>query len=209
MVEVIPGINELEWPEIRRKMELVTGYVPWVQIDIADGTLVPNKTFLDFDKFREVSENISLEAHLMVAHPEKYVKQLADVGFKRLIAHVEAVDPRLFLEEVQYESVEVGLAIDGPSEFDILEPFLNEIDMALVMTIEAGPSGQPFLPESVEKIRILRRNLPDLAIEVDGGITDKTASIVIEAGATRLVSTTFVFTHPQGVSAAIAQLQNR
>lgn len=209
MVEVIPGINELEWPEIQRKLEQVTGYVPWVQIDFADGTLVPNMTCMDLEKFREVSENVSLEAHLMVAHPEKYVKQLADVGFKRLIAHVEAVDPRLFLEEVQYESVEVGLAIDGPTEFDVFEPFLNEIDLALVMTIEAGPSGQPFLPETVEKIRILRRNLPDLAIEVDGGINDKTAPIVIEAGATRLVSTSYIFKNPRGVSAAISELQQR
>lgn len=206
-VEVIPGINEQDLQEIQRKIELVAGYVPWVQIDFADGTLVPNTTFFDLEQFREIAENVSLEAHLMVANPEKYVKQLADVGFKRLIAHVESVDPRMFLDEAQYESVEVGLAIDGPTEFDQIEPFLDELDVALVMTIEAGPSGQPFLPETVEKIRILHRNLPDLPIEVDGGISDKTASLVIEAGATRLVSTSFLFKDHRHIAEAIAALR--
>jgi ribulose-phosphate 3-epimerase len=207
MIDVIPGILEKEWSRIEERLNLVRGLVSSVQIDVADNTLVPNETFLDFSQFAPYAKEFSLEAHLMVANPEKYIKPLADAGFKRIIAHVESADPRLFLEQAAYEDVEVGLAIDGSTEIDLLEPFLEEIDMVLVMTIEAGFSGQAFMPETVEKIKAIHENFPDLAIEVDGGINDQTAKITTDAGATRVVSTSFLFKNPSGIAEAIAQLQ--
>lgn len=210
MVEVIPGILEQEFSEIEKKITLVQGLVDWVQIDVADGTLVGNTTFLDFGRLGglgRLGERLSFEAHLMVARPEKYIRPLVDAGFRRLIAHVEATDPRLFLEQAQYESVEVGLAIDGATEFEQIEPFLEAIDVVLVMTVEAGFSGSPFLPEAVEKIKIIHRNLPDLPIEVDGGINDQTARVVAGAGATRLVSTSYLFKDPKQIAAAIDRLK--
>lgn len=212
MIDVIPGILEKEWPPIEERLLLVSPHVDWVQIDIADNTMVANTTLLDFSKFgppnllREL-EHLSFEAHLMVANPEKFIKPLADVGFKRLIAHVEAHDPRLFLEQAKYEHIEVGMAIDGPTEFDQLEPYLEEVDMVLVMTIEAGFSGQSFMPETMEKVRLIHQNFPDLPIEVDGGVNDKTAKIAIDAGATRLVSTSYLFKNPTDVAAAIESLK--
>lgn len=207
MVEVIPGILEKEWEMIEEKLQMVAGLVDWVQIDFADNTMVPNKTFLDFSRFPLFPNSPQLEAHLMVANPEKYIKSAADAGFKRLIAHVEAHDPRIFLDAVKYEQVEVGIAIDGPTEFEVVEPFLEEVDFVQVMTIEAGFSGSKFLPECVEKIKSIHNYLPDLPIEVDGGIDDKTARLVKEAGATRLVSTTFIFKDPANISVAIEQLK--
>ncbi len=215
MIEVIPGILENDWNEIERKITLVAPFVECVQIDVADNTLVPNTTFLDVAKFEALinsclsikKSKLLLEAHLMVANPETYIKPLADAGFKRLIAHVEAHDPRLFLDQAQYEHVEVGIAIDGPTEFEHVEPFLGEVDCVLVMTIEAGFSGQPFLIETLEKIKTIRTNIPDLPIEVDGGINDQTARLVIEAGATRLVSTSYLFKDPERIAAAIARLK--
>lgn len=210
MVEIIPGILEHDVAGIEAKIRLISGLVDWVQFDIADNTLVDNATFLKFDELKTLVEwgNFSSEAHLMVANPEKYIRPLVDVGFRRLIAHVEANDPRIFLEQAQYESVEVGLAIDGGTDFDELEPFLDEIDVALVMTVEAGFSGAKFLPETVEKIRTIRRNLPDLAIEVDGGMNEATAKIVKEAGATRIVSTSYLFKDPGNIAVAIERLRN-
>lgn len=208
MVEIIPGVLEKEWDMLEERLRLVVDLVDWVQIDIADNTLVPNTTFLDFSKFAPYAKRISLEAHLMVSQPEKYIKSLTDAGFKRLIAHVEAHDPRLFFDQVKYEHVETGIAIDGPTEFEAIEPFLEEADSVLVMTYEAGFSGQKFQPEQMEKIKSIHSYLPDLPIEVDGGITDKTARLVKEAGATRLVSTSFLFHDPANITAAIERLKN-
>jgi len=215
MVDIIPGILEKEWEMIEERLRLVTGLVEWVQIGFADNTMVPNTTFLDFSRFSLPSEALAkegptpaLEAHFMVANPEKYIKTAADAGFKRLIAHVEAHDPRLFLDQVKYEHVEVGIAIDGPTEFESVEPFLEEVDFVLVMMVEAGFSGGKFLPECVEKIKSIHSYLPDLPIEVSGGITDKTARLVCDAGATRLVSSSFIFKDPSNIAKAIERLKN-
>ncbi len=209
MIDVIaaPGPQEA-WETIEERLNIAIPHVEWAQIDFADNTWVPNTTFMDFEKFKDVSDRISLEAHLMVAQPEKYIKAAADAGFKRIIAHVEANDPRLFLEQAKYEDVEVGIAIDGPTDFEEVEPFLDQIDFVQVMTIESGFSGQPFLPETVEKIKSIHTYLPDLPIEVDGGISDITARLVKEAGATRLVVTTFLFKDPANITDAIEQLKN-
>ena len=211
MIDIIPGIFEKEWQTIEDRIQLVAPHVEWVQIDIADKTLVPNTSFLEIKEFINVSEfakHISLEAHLMVAKPEMYIKSLVDAGFKRIIAHVECNDPRLFLEQAKYEHVEVGIAIDGPSELELVEPFLDHVDTVLVMTIEAGFSGQEFMPDTVAKIQRIHENFPDLPIEVDGGINDKSGRIAREAGATRLVSTSYLFNNPDGIAEAIDALKN-
>ena len=158
----------------------------WAQVDFSDNTLVPNITFMEFSPFRPFADKISLEAHLMVASPEKYIKAAADAGFKRIIAHVEAHDPRLFFEQVKFEDVEAGIAIDGPTEFEQVEPYLEEADVVQVMMVEMG--SDKFLPECIEKIKSIHLYLPDLPIAVAGGITQQTARLLLEAGATRLVA---------------------
>ncbi len=208
MIDVIPGILEKEWTRIEERLNLLLGLVGTVQIDIADNTLVPNETLLDFTKFMPYADKFTLEAHLMVANPAKYIRPLADVGFKRLIAHVESQDPREFLKRAEYENVEVGLALDGGTEIDQIEPFLEEIDMILIMTIEAGFSGQAFMVETVEKIKTIHQNFPDLPIEVDGGINADTAKVVTDVGATRLVSTSFLFKDQANIAANIEQLKS-
>lgn len=209
MVEIIPAPGTLKtFEEIDGRLRALVGLTEWAQVDFADNTLVPNMTFMDFSAFKPLSDKISLEAHLMVAAPEKYIKSVADAGFKRIIGHIEAHDPRLFLDQVQYEHLEVGLAIDGPTEFEQIEPFLEEADFVLVMTVEAGFSGGTFLPECVEKIKSIHAYLPDLPIEVDGGITESTARLVKEAGATRLVSTSYIFKDPAHIAQSIERLKN-
>lgn len=207
MRDVLPGIFEKDFVVIQDKIALASPEVNWLHIDVADQTLVQNESFRDFSLWKDMPKHISFEAHLMVVNPESYIKPLTDAGFKRLIAHVECQDPRRFLEMAQYEEVEVGLAIDGPSELDMLEPFLEEIDVALVMTIEAGFSGQPFLPETVEKIKTIHQNIPDIVIEVDGGINATTAKLCIESGAQRLVSTSFLFANKALFKEHLTELQ--
>lgn len=211
MLEIIPGIFEKDWSQIETKVKLVAAHVDWVQIDLADNTLVPTASFLELVKLNPLIKahpKLSWELHLMVENPQKYIKAAADAGFKRVVAQIECSDPRRFLEEARFESVEVGLAIDSPTPFEQVEPFLEEIDVVLVMTVEAGESDQPFMPDNLEKIKTIRRNLPDLPIEVDGGINPQTAKLVVEAGANRLVSTSFIFKDLAQVAAAIEALKS-
>jgi ribulose-phosphate 3-epimerase len=212
MLEVIPGILEQSIDELNKKVDLVARVQEhtWIQIDIADGTLVPAVSVFDMAAITKIIADhptISFEAHLMVASPEKYLKPLVDAGCKRIIAHVESIDPRLFIEDAKYESVEIGLAIDGSTELEQIEPFMEDLDCVLIMTIEAGASGQTLLPETVEKIKTLRDLYPDMPIEVDGGINDQTAKIVADAGATRVVITSYAFNDPRLMQSHIKRLE--
>jgi ribulose-phosphate 3-epimerase len=211
MLEVVVGVMEHTVEGLADKVELIarSGEDTWVQIDIADGTLVPAVTVIDVNAIGKIiadHPHLSFEAHLMVASPEKYLKPLVDAGCKRVIAHVECIDPRVFIEDAKYESVEIGLAVDGPTELEQVEPFMDDLDFVLVMTIEAGASGQSLLPETVEKVKTLRDLYPDMPIEVDGGINDQTAKIVADAGATRVVSTSYVMNDPRLIPSHVKRL---
>lgn len=210
MLDIIPGIFEKDFEQLVRKIALVAPHVTSVQIDMTDGTLVEALSCMDVVLLAPVIAkypHVSFEAHLMVANPSKYIHALVDAGFKRLIAHVESNDPRQFIDDAAYESVEVGIAIDAPTEIEAIEPFLESIDEVLVMTIEAGASNTPFLSETVEKIRLIKEHYPDLAIEVDGGIDERTVKIVSDAGATRIVSTHYLFNHSSDIAGAIRALK--
>jgi len=206
MLDVLPGILEQDLVVIKEKVDMVAPFVSWVHIDVADKTLVDNETFHDFDLWKGLPETIKYEAHLMVANPEKYIKPLVNAGFSRLIAHVEAQDPRRFLEEVQYEEVEVGLVLDGSSPIEMLEPFFEEVDSVLIMGYEAGFSGQAFQLETIEKIKTIHQSYPEVLLAVDGGINKDTAKLVADAGAVRVVSTSFLFNDPTTIETNIKLL---
>lgn len=210
-IEIIAGVSEKDWDSFVEKVSQVAPHVSWIHVAVSDGTMGVDATLTDFSHLSEVSTlypHLSFEARLLTATPEKYVRPLADAGFKRLIAHVESNDPRLFLEEVKFDEVEVGIAMDGATEIDEVEPFLEEVDFVVVMTAEAGEAAGTFLPEGVEKVKLIRQNLPDLPIEAVGGITDVTVKTVKDAGATRIVSTAFVLHNPGGVKDAVEALTN-
>jgi ribulose-phosphate 3-epimerase len=208
-MEIIPGVFEKDAVILAHKVGLVATHTEWVQIDIADNTFVPVESVHDplvLAKIIKDNPGPKYEAHMMVSAPEKYIKSFVDAGFSRLIAHVEAYDPRLFLEEVRYESVEVGLAIDANTQLDEIEPLLEEIDVVLVMTSEAGASGQKFMPETVEKIKAIHESYPDLPIEVDCGMNPQTIKIVEDAGASRAAVTSYIFNDEPRAAARIREL---
>lgn len=192
MVDVTPAIFTDDPEELKAQIASLAPCVSWIQLDLSDGTMVPTVTLMDMEKLKAALSaypDCSFEAHLMVDNPVKYLKSLADAGFKRVIAQVEASNPRHFLEEAQLEMVEVGLALDGASEVETIEPFLESVDLAVIMTIEAGAADGPFLPESLEKIKAIRHHYPDLSIAAEGNIDRRNASLLIDAGVARLVVT--------------------
>jgi len=206
---VIAGISEKNWDSVVTRVAQAAGVVGWVHIVVADGTMGTDVTVTDMSKFADLVADfpqVSFEVHLLSATPEKYIRPLADAGVARLIAHVECNDPRRFLTEVKYDEVEVGMAIDGATEIEEVEPFLEEIDFVVIMSAEAGVTGGTFLPEAVEKVKLIRQNLPDLPIEVVGGITDVTVKALKDVGATRVVSTAFLYQNPGGMAEAVEAL---
>lgn len=199
MFEIIPGILEKEWIEIERKIEIVKPFAHTIHIDIIDGKFASNTTLLDPAPFAQLTQDLFFELHMMVDNPIQYLKPFAEVGFKRFLGNIERMpDQAEFVAQGQLLG-EVGLAIDGPTDLSAVKVPYSDLDSILIMTIKAGESGQTFNPEYLKKVEILLRQLADhndMKIEIDGGINDRTIVQAKNAGATRFVSTNFLFSSP-------------
>ena len=207
MVEVIPSILEKEFSEIKNKIRAVEGLVEWAQIDIADGILVPNTTFYDPEAFKKLKTRVKLEAHMMVQDPVKYLKPLSEAGFKRFYAHIESGKAEDFIAEAYKYDCQVGLAIDGPTPYEKIKPYLDNIDAVLVMTIDAGFSGKPFREDTVAKIEKIREAFFDLPIACDGAMDNINAARVVAKGANIICSNSYLFKAPD-IKANIEILRN-
>lgn len=194
MNEVIPGILEKDWSEIEKKLERLKPFAKSVHIDIIDGKFADNKTFLDPEPFKRYEEDFLLELHMMVDNPIDYLKPWSEAGFQRFLGHIEKMpDPVEFIAQGQLLGA-VGLAVDGGTDIKILDKYnLNDLDCLLIMTIDAGYSGQEFKPELLDKVKKIKEKYSFLPIEVDGGINDKTIIRAKEAGANRFVSTSHLY----------------
>lgn len=193
-IKIIPGILEKDFEEIKKKVNLVAPYVDTTQIDICDGKLVANTTFFDPQPFSEITKGKIFELHMMVSEPGEIVDKWIEVGFKRIIGHIEGlVEPMEFINDVKSKGLRVGLGLDFDSRLSTIENYLDFVDFILIMTVKAGFSGQSFGEQSLEKIRKLREMRPDLDIEIDGGVNLETAKSAKEAGANIFVSTSYIF----------------
>jgi len=196
MNEIIPspGTENKSWEEIEKRVRLVKPFAKSIHIDVLDGIFAPNITFSDPTKFSDFTKETFFEVHFMVENPLQYLKEWADAGFRRFIGQIEKMpEPVEFIAQGQLLG-EVGLAIDGPTGIDALDKInLNDLDCLLIMTINAGFSGQEFKPEMLEKVRTIRGKYPYLTIEVDGGINEATIAEAKNAGASRFVATSALY----------------
>ncbi len=211
-MDIIPGIAESDPKELARKIALVLPYADWIQLDIADETLIASRTFADFIALENILKPLQTlgkhaEAHLLVDDPVQLLKSINQAGFKRVTAQVECQDPREFLGEARSFEMEVGLAIGADTEIEVIEPYLEDLDYVLVMTGELDSTKHMFQPETVEKIKTIHRNLPDLPIVAEVGITPETVKLVRDAGATRIVVGSYLFANEQGIAGAIESLR--
>jgi ribulose-phosphate 3-epimerase len=192
MHNVIPGILEIDWREIERKLAVVRPFSKTVHVDFLDGKFCEESSFMDFNSFIKYKDDFFLEAHLMVENPAQYVRQLAAVGFKRFIGHIEKmIDPDEFVAEGQIFG-EVGLALDIDTPVSSLAIPFDDIDLVLLMAAKAGKSGQEFSPQVIAKIQELRLKT-QIPIEIDGGINEQTMIEAKAAGANRFVTTSYIF----------------
>jgi len=165
--------------------------VDWHHVDIMDGHFVPNLTFGPdiVMAIRRASEK-PLDVHLMIEEPERYAEEFIRAGASILTFHIEALpEPRPLIEKIRKLGARPGLVIRPRTPASSLFPFLRDVDMALVMTVEPGFTGQKFMADCVVKAAQIRREAgPQFDIEVDGGINEKTVEQIARAGANVVVA---------------------
>ena len=170
----------------------------WVHIDVMDGHFVPNLTIGApvVKAIRKVSTMI-LDVHLMIDNPEKYVDDYIKAGADIITFHYEAVEQKSIIEITKYIQsfgIKAGLSIKPKTNPQDVLPYLEYVDLILVMTVEPGFGGQSFIPECADKIAVIKQNSKhDLIIQVDGGINDITGKICTSQGANSLVAGSYIY----------------
>jgi ribulose-phosphate 3-epimerase len=173
----------------------------WIHCDIMDGHFVDNISFgPTIVGFVRKHTKLPLDVHLMIEHADHYVPRFVDAGANSITVHVESEakhDVGKTLQQIRDAGCRVGLTLNPATSFDLLEPFLDKIDMVLVMTVHPGFGGQSFRAEQMEKVkRAVEWNKSrhrKIDIEVDGGINAETAQVSIQNGANVLVAGTSIF----------------
>lgn len=173
--------------------------IEMLHFDVMDGIFVNNITYglPVLEQVRKATDLI-LDIHLMIADPIRYVRRFAECGADYISFHLESEsDTAETIKAIREAGAKPALAIKPATSAESVFEYLNELDMVLVMTVEPGFGGQSFIPETVEKVRIIREKIKekglDIRVEVDGGINASTAGTVIEAGADVLVSGSYLF----------------
>lgn len=185
-----------------------------IHLDVMDGHFVPNITFgPPLVKSLRPRSGLLFDTHLMISRPLRYVKAFADAGSDLLTFHLESEDdPAAVIRAIRELGCSVGISIKPKTPAGALVPFLKEIDMVLVMTVEPGFGGQSFMADMIPKVaelhELFRTGNPTCRIQVDGGIDSKTAPDIIRAGASILVAGTAVFRAKEGPEEAIRTLHS-
>jgi ribulose-phosphate 3-epimerase len=188
--KIIPAIIATNQEELNTRINKVKDNFSLLQLDVMDGKFVPTHS-LDFDL--ELPEtDCKYEAHLMVSNPEEWIEknhQIAEV----ILVHIESTEEHeKIIELVKSKGKKIGFVLNPETPIEKIKPYLDKIDEVLIMTVNPGYYGSKFLPEVLEKVKALRELKPNLEIEVDGGIDDKTIKQAYEAGANLFISGSYL-----------------
>ena len=199
-VLIAPSILSGDFANMGKTVELVKEWgADWVHVDVMDGVYVPNITFgMPMVKALRKHTDLVLDVHLMITEPEKYVGEFCDSGADMVTFHPDASkNVQGAIDIVKSKGKKVGLVVNADQPFSIVEKYLDQIDMLLIMTVQAGFGGQSFIEECLDKVKkgyeLKIKNGYKYVIEVDGGVSPKNSTRVIEAGGNVLVAGSAVF----------------
>lgn len=203
MIKIAPSILSADFSRLGEEVQdVLNGGADYIHVDVMDGVFVPNISIgvPVVKSLRKAFPAAFLDVHLMITEPLRYAETFAKAGASLLMFHVEADTAENIsraIEVAKMHGVKVGLTIKPATPAEAVEPWLKDLDMVLVMTVEPGFGGQSFMEDQLPKIRRIRERIeavnPACELEVDGGISPDTAHLVVAAGANVLVAGSAVF----------------
>ncbi len=200
MVELSPSILSCNFSRLQEDLDQTKNTrIKMLHIDVMDGLFVPNISF-GFKIISDIRDDNDLffDTHLMIERPERYIEDFKKAGSDRITFHYEATDDvKKVIDLIRQNNMEVGLTLKPKTDPNLLLPYLKDIDLILVMSVEPGFGGQTFMEDSIERIRFFRKYIDDsnlvTKIQVDGGIKTTNVKKVIYAGCDEIVSGSDIF----------------
>ncbi len=206
---ITPSILSADMGHLQQEIDSVASVCDWIQVDVMDGHFVPNLSF-GAPVIACINTSVPLDIHLMVQNPADRIAEFLKLSVHNITFHAEAVKDtdsrRALLEAIHKGGATAGIAINPETPLAAIDDVMGEVDLVLIMSVHPGFGGQEFMPEVLEKVKTLRAKFPNLMIQMDGGVSDKTAKRCIEAGANNLVAGKFIFA-AKDRAAAISSLR--
>ena len=212
---IAPSILAADFAELGNDIKRVEqASADIIHVDVMDGHFVPNISMgPPVIKYIRKTTELPFDVHLMISDPLKYIQSFAEAGADHITFHLESEgDPLEIISEIRKYGCTAGVSVKPKTCGKLVQPFLEQIDLVLVMTVEPGFGGQSFMSDMMPKVREIRNmidsNNLSVHLEVDGGIDQNTVKVAADAGANMMVAGTSVFRHPKGAEFAINALKD-
>ena len=204
-VKISPSILASDFSSLGEEVVNITkAGADYIHVDVMDGHFVPNLTIgPDIVKSIRDKSSLPFDVHLMIDPVQPYIEKFVEAGADIVSVHPEANDDtQACIDKIKSLNVKAGLAINPDTEWEVVKPFMDQLDLILVMSVHPGFGGQKFIPTALDKLEKLRKEIDqsgkEIDLEIDGGINFENSKVAIEAGANILVSGTTIFKSNNG-----------